>query len=77
MNAEIQSFVRDCLARGIARVLDSASLRQRLTAAGRTQSAQFSWERTAAATLGVYRAVFAETHGRHRTDGNRTRSRKR
>jgi len=39
----------------VLRVLDDPMLRERLSAAGRERAAQFSWERTAAATVAVYR----------------------
>lgn len=49
------------IARAMARLLDSAALRHRLTAAGRAQAAKFSWAATARETLAVYREVAAES----------------
>ena len=43
------------LARTLAGVLGDSALRERLTQAGRERAAQFTWERTAAATVAVYR----------------------
>ena len=45
----------EALAGAVLRVLDDPMLRERLSAAGRERAAQFSWERTAAATVAVYR----------------------
>jgi len=42
------------LARTLARVLDDLALRERLSQAGRKRAAQFTWQRTAAATVAVY-----------------------
>jgi alpha-1,3-rhamnosyl/mannosyltransferase len=42
------------LARTIARVLDDPALRERLSLAGRERAMQFTWARTAAATVAVY-----------------------
>jgi len=42
------------LALTLARVLDDPALRERLSRAGRERAAQFTWERTAAATVAVY-----------------------
>jgi glycosyltransferase involved in cell wall biosynthesis len=44
-------------AAALARVLDDADLRARLTAAGLARAATFSWEKAAAATLSVYREL--------------------
>jgi len=43
------------LAEALNTVLDDRDLRGRLALAGRERAAQFSWERTAAATVAVYR----------------------
>jgi glycosyltransferase involved in cell wall biosynthesis len=43
----------------IERVLDDGELRASLVAAGRARAALFTWERTAAATLEVYREALA------------------
>jgi len=43
------------LARTLARLLDDLTERERLSRAGRERAAQFTWERTAAATVAVYR----------------------
>ncbi len=45
------------LADVLRRLLDDAQLRSRLVASGRERAAQFSWERTARETLGVYREL--------------------
>lgn len=42
------------LARTLARVLDDQALRERLSRAGRERASQFTWERTAVATVAVY-----------------------
>ncbi|MEI6727170.1 MAG: glycosyltransferase family 1 protein [Actinomycetes bacterium] len=42
------------LAAALARVLDDPALRERLVAAGRERGAQFTWARTAAATVAAY-----------------------
>jgi alpha-1,3-rhamnosyl/mannosyltransferase len=39
----------------VARVLGDGALRERLAAAGRARAAQFTWERTAEATVEAYR----------------------
>jgi alpha-1,3-rhamnosyl/mannosyltransferase len=44
-------------ARQVARVLDDAGLRADLVAAGAARAATFTWDRTAAQTLAVYREV--------------------
>jgi len=43
------------LAHTLSRVLDDPALRERLSRAGRERAARFTWERTAAATVAVYR----------------------
>jgi glycosyltransferase involved in cell wall biosynthesis len=43
------------LAAALSRVLDDAALRDRLSRAGLARAAQFTWERTAAATVSAYR----------------------
>jgi alpha-1,3-rhamnosyl/mannosyltransferase len=43
------------LAAALSRVLDDPALRERLSRAGREHAAQFTWERTAVATVAVYR----------------------
>jgi glycosyltransferase involved in cell wall biosynthesis len=43
------------LAAALSRVLDDPALHERLSQAGRERAAQFTWERTAAATVAVYR----------------------
>ena len=45
----------EVLARVLARVLDDATLREHMSRAGRDRAAQFTWERTSAATVAVYR----------------------
>jgi glycosyltransferase involved in cell wall biosynthesis len=45
------------IAAGLARLLSDAALRAELSARGRARAAKFTWERTARATLEVYRAV--------------------
>jgi alpha-1,3-rhamnosyl/mannosyltransferase len=45
------------LAGGLAQLLDDATLRERLRAAGPLRAAQFSWHRTAESTLAVYEGV--------------------
>jgi glycosyltransferase involved in cell wall biosynthesis len=47
------------IAQAIARVLDDAALRDDLRAKSRARAAQFSWERTARATLDVYLSACA------------------
>jgi alpha-1,3-rhamnosyl/mannosyltransferase len=49
----------DALATGLARLWRDETLRADLRARGLAQARQFSWERTARATLDVYRAVLA------------------
>jgi len=51
------------LARTLARVLDDPALRERLSRAGRERAAQFTWERTAAATVAVYREALQHFAG--------------
>jgi alpha-1,3-rhamnosyl/mannosyltransferase len=48
------------LAAAIARLMMDAALRRELTQRGLRQAARFSWERTAAATLELYRRLAAE-----------------
>ena len=43
------------LAAALFRLLDDPALRERLAQAGRERAAQFTWQRTAAATVAVYR----------------------
>jgi len=43
------------LSAALSRVLYDLALRERLSRAGRERAAQFTWERTAAATVSVYR----------------------
>jgi glycosyltransferase involved in cell wall biosynthesis len=45
------------LADGLARLLGDTELREQLRTAGPRRAAQFSWSRTAAATLAVYQAI--------------------
>jgi glycosyltransferase involved in cell wall biosynthesis len=45
------------IAEGIVRLATDATLRKRLALTGRTHAARFTWERTAAATIGVYRSI--------------------
>jgi alpha-1,3-rhamnosyl/mannosyltransferase len=47
----------DSLATGLSRLLEDATLREMLSVAGRQQSRQFSWRKTAEATLAVYERV--------------------
>jgi alpha-1,3-rhamnosyl/mannosyltransferase len=47
----------DALAAGLARLLGDAALRARLRAVGPARAAQFSWKKTAQATLAVYEQV--------------------
>jgi glycosyltransferase involved in cell wall biosynthesis len=47
----------EAFAAALARVLDDAGLRQRLAAAGLARAATFSWEKSAAETLAVYREL--------------------
>jgi alpha-1,3-rhamnosyl/mannosyltransferase len=48
----------------ISRVLDEPALRSSLVEAGAARAASFSWERTAAATVDVYREVLEGHRGR-------------
>ncbi|HYG82684.1 MAG TPA: glycosyltransferase family 1 protein [Pyrinomonadaceae bacterium] len=48
------------LARTIVRVLEDPGEREQLSSAGPRRAAQFSWEKTAQATLDVYREVLKE-----------------
>jgi alpha-1,3-rhamnosyl/mannosyltransferase len=50
-------FEDEALATAMQRVLESPDLRSALVEAGRCRAAQFTWERTARATLEVYRKV--------------------
>ena len=43
------------LAAALSRLLDDPALRERLSKAGRERAVEFTWERTAAATVSVYR----------------------
>lgn len=45
------------IAAGLARVLDDDGLAEALSAAGRARAATFTWEKTAAATVDVYRQL--------------------
>ncbi len=45
------------IARAILQILNSPDLRSRLVDSGRRRSKEFSWQKTAAATLGVYREL--------------------
>jgi glycosyltransferase involved in cell wall biosynthesis len=45
------------IADGMARLGEDTALRARLSAAGRTNAARFSWSRTAAETLAIYRRL--------------------
>lgn len=47
----------------VLRVLEDGGVRSSLVAAGRVRSALFTWEKTAAATVAVYRELL-EAHGR-------------
>ena len=47
------------IAAGLERLLDDASLREKLGAAGKQRAAEFTWERAAAATREVLRGVVA------------------
>ncbi|MCC6537563.1 MAG: glycosyltransferase family 4 protein [Bryobacterales bacterium] len=47
------------IARGLREVLQDSALRQRLVESGTRQAARFSWPRTAAAVLDVYREAVA------------------
>ena len=50
------------LAAGMVRVIKDERLRDDLRARGLARAATFTWERTARATLEVYRDVYEETH---------------
>ena len=50
----------NALAAAIARLMTDEALRRELTQRGLAQAARFSWERTAAATLELYRRLAAE-----------------
>jgi glycosyltransferase involved in cell wall biosynthesis len=47
----------EAFAAALGQVLDDAALRERLGASGRARAASFSWEKTAAATVAVYREL--------------------
>jgi glycosyltransferase involved in cell wall biosynthesis len=47
----------EAFATALGRVLDDAGLRGRLGASGKARAASFSWEKTAAATVAVYREL--------------------
>lgn len=49
----------DAWADALWRVLNDSSLRERMVASGRQQVAQFTWRKTAAATLELYRSVIS------------------
>lgn len=49
----------DAWAGALARVLSDPATAERMRAAGLAQAARFSWDKTAAATLAIYRAVGA------------------
>lgn len=49
----------DSIVEAIQRILDDASFRESLMAAGLARAKQFSWPRSAEATLGIYRKVTA------------------
>jgi alpha-1,3-rhamnosyl/mannosyltransferase len=51
----------DSLAAALTRLLEDAALREALSAAGRQQARQFSWRKTAEATLAVYEHVGARS----------------
>lgn len=51
----------EAVAEGLLRVLSESGLVQRLSLAGRARSATFNWNRTAALTEEVYRAVLGQT----------------
>ncbi len=48
------------IANALAQLLTDETLRQRLSAAGRVRASMFTWERTAADTLQVYRRLLAQ-----------------
>jgi glycosyltransferase involved in cell wall biosynthesis len=50
----------DSLAEGLARTLEDEALRERLRSAGLARAAEFSWDRTAAATRALLDATAAE-----------------
>lgn len=52
------------MAAGMARLAWDGALRDRLVAAGRARARQWTWERTAAATCGVYGRVLAAAAGK-------------
>jgi glycosyltransferase involved in cell wall biosynthesis len=45
----------EAIAAAVTRLLDDSNLRERLSRAGQTRAAQFSWKRTAELTLAAYR----------------------
>jgi alpha-1,3-rhamnosyl/mannosyltransferase len=54
-------FDVEAIASALRRLLGDSALRTRIAEAGIEQAARFSWARTAAATLAVYRDVYAYT----------------
>ncbi len=60
------------LAAALSRVLDDLALRERLSRAGRERAARFTWERTAAATVAVYREALQHfaSHQGHELPGS-------
>ena len=60
----VDPYDADALASAILKVLSDASLRDRLRHAGLANAARFSWEKTASATVQVYRRVLEESNGR-------------
>lgn len=60
----IDPYKADAIAEGVARVLSDAGLRARLRAEGPVRARTFSWERSVAQTLEIYRQVASQ--GAHR-----------
>jgi glycosyltransferase involved in cell wall biosynthesis len=58
------------LASALTRVLDDPALRERLSRTGREHAAQFTWARTAAATVAVYREVLQHFASRRSWEDN-------
>lgn len=52
----------DALAAGLRRMLDGDSLRRRCREQGPSRASRFSWEATAAATVGAYRTALERAH---------------
>ncbi len=52
------------IAEALLRLLEDAELRARLSSAGRTRAAQFTWEQTARSTLGSYERALGAQPGR-------------